>query len=544
MPKVIVNGTEVSVPDGTTILRAAEEAGHPIPYFCYHPALSIPANCRMCLCEIEGARKLEPSCYTKVRDGMVVHTESEKVLTARKAVLEFILVNHPIDCPICDQAGECWLQDHYLAHNAEESRVTTEKVSKVKVYPIGPEVMFDGERCILCTRCVRFCDEITGTSELTKVERGDLNEIRTFPGKKLDNAYSMNTADLCPVGALTTRHFRFKRRVWLLKSTPSICTGCARNCSVHLDHHRERIERYLPRFNPAVNDYWMCDRGRYTGLELREDRSLDIVVGGVTIDHWPEGIRAIIDRLRTNGADGEPRRWAMVLSPQATTESLLAAVHFAEHCLAAPLFRGGRPDGNDQDDLLIRNDRNPNNAGLDLVTKGKAVGTVEDLAHALEDGTLNAVYLMGSHVPLDEAGEERFVNALSRADLVVHQGIWRRHYAERAHLVLPATSHAEQDGTFINFEGVVQTVQQAYAPHGNSLPDWQIFGRLARHYRKPLPFSTQPEAFALLGVTALEPPEDVPAADFHRAPHGPERAIPGREVTPSALFSRYQRKVG
>ena len=268
MPTATINGKEVTVPRGTAIIRAAATLGINIPHFCYHPALSAPANCRMCLVEVEKARKLEPACYIKVNDGMVVYTESEKVVAARQAVLEFILINHPVDCPICDQAGECKLQDYYMAYDAKPSRLNTGKVGKQKVYPIGPEVVYDGERCILCTRCVRFCDQITGTSELTVVERGDRTEIRTFPGRELDNPYSMNVTDICPVGALTTRDFRFKCRVWLMSSSDSICTGCARGCSVHLDHHLGETQRYRPRFNPEVNEYWMCDEGRLSYKEL------------------------------------------------------------------------------------------------------------------------------------------------------------------------------------------------------------------------------------------------------------------------------------
>ena len=543
MPTVTINGTEITVPEGTSVLRAAEAAGHPVPYFCYHPALSVPANCRMCLVEIGGAPKLEPSCYAKVREGMEVFTESDRVLTARRAVLEFILVNHPVDCPICDQAGECWLQDHYLKHDAAASRVTTAKVSKAKVYPIGPEVVLDGERCILCTRCIRFCDEIAQTSELTTVERGDTSEIRTFPGKKLNNPYSMCTADLCPVGALTTRYFRFQRRVWLLQSTPSICTGCARNCSVHLDHFQESIERYLPRFNPEVNDYWMCDAGRLGAADLKSDRSVAIRLDDREFKHWPEATRPIVDRIDEPGPDSTARQWAMVLSPQATAEGLLAAVHFAATALGdAALFVGGKPSGTDEDALLIRNDKNPNRAGLDLVTRGRQTGDIEQLITSIEGGAVNAVWVMGSHVPTSPEAEQRFLDTLLRADLVVHQGIWKRNYSARAHVVLPACSHAEQTGTFINCDGIVQTVERAYPPAGGSRPDWMIFQRLARVMRAPLPFSTLKEATAMLGVEAYTPPEDIPQADFRRAPHGPGRPIPGREVTPSAVLTRYQDK--
>ncbi len=296
MPTLTINGEEVTVEEGTTILQAAAQLGYDIPHFCYHPALSIPANCRMCLVEVEGQGELQPSCYSPVADDMVVHTENDRVVKARKAILEFILVNHPVDCPVCDQAGECKLQDYYMAYDAQESRLRTEKQQKVKAYPIGPEVVYDGERCILCTRCVRFCEEITETNELTTVDRGDATEIRTFPGKELDNNYSMCTVDICPVGALTARDFRFKCRVWLMNSTDSICTGCSRGCNIHLDHFQNEIQRYRPRYNPDVNDYWMCDQGRYTYKEVHNDRLVDAYVDDEAVN-WHRASEAIADRL-------------------------------------------------------------------------------------------------------------------------------------------------------------------------------------------------------------------------------------------------------
>ena len=225
MPSLKINGKKVKVEQGTTVIQAAESLGIEIPHFCYHPGLSRPASCRMCLVEIEKAPKLQPACYTQCGEGMVIKTESDEVKRARKAVLEFILLSHPIDCPICDQAGECKLQDHYFRYSAQNSRVQTNKVNKAKAFPVGPEVVLDAERCVLCTRCVRFCGEVTKTHELTTVERSDMTEIRTFPGRELDNDYSLCVVDLCPVGALTNRNFRFKARVWWMDTEASVCTG-------------------------------------------------------------------------------------------------------------------------------------------------------------------------------------------------------------------------------------------------------------------------------------------------------------------------------
>src|SRR5690554_5670038 len=355
MPKVTINGTEIEVEKGTTILRAAAQAGYEVPHFCYHPALSIPANCRMCLVEIEGAWKLAPSCYSQITDGMVVHTKSERVIKAQKAVLEFILINHLVDCPICDQAGECKLQDYYMAYDAQESRLRTEKTAKVKVFPIGPEVLYDGERCILCTRCVRFCEEITGTNELTIVQRGVAAEIRAFPGRSLDNPYSVCTADICPVGALTSRDFRFKCRVWLLSSTDSVCTGCSNGCNIHLEHFRNEVQRYRPRFNPEVNDYWMCDAGRLSYKAIHTDRLTSPMSNGAELNwHGVSGTAA--DKL--GRAIEDKGSIGFVVSPQASCEDLYLAKRFASEVLGAQrIYVGGNPDGF-EDDFLIKADKN------------------------------------------------------------------------------------------------------------------------------------------------------------------------------------------
>lgn len=527
MPKVTIDGNEIEVAAGTTILRAAELLDIKVPYFCYHPGLSVPANCRVCLIEIEGQWKLQPACYTTVSDGMVVNTHSEKVEKARRGILEFILVNHPVDCPICDQAGECWLQDHYLAYDFVASRQRTAKVAKTKVHPIGPKISFDGERCILCTRCIRFCRDISKTRELTRVERSDATEIRTFPGQKLDNPYSMCTVDLCPVGALTSREFRFKERAWNLKATKSVCTGCARTCSINIDHYREHPHRFVPRYNPAVNKWWMCDQGRLSCNQLLNDRLLEIQVDNKTYEYWPQALRQASARIQA--ASGEGKQWALVLSPKASTEALLAAVSFADAVLGeARLFRGGRPDGK-ADDLLICADKNPNNAGIDKVTEGRDVLPFSDLFEAIEGGQVTSLYLMNPDLPVDEEQSAQFLKLLEKLDLFVLHSTWQGDLAEKADIALPAASHAEQTGTFINCDGVVQVAEAAYPPVNNSKQDVDIFLLFAEILKAPLP--DQQPAFEALELVPYEPPEDTHPADFHRAPHGPDRMIPGREAT-------------
>lgn len=230
MPNINLDGKIIEFKPGQTIIEAARDHGIEIPHFCWHPELSVSGNCRICLVEVEKMPKLVIACSTLASEGMIVHTKNEKVIAAQNAVMEFLLINHPLDCPICDEAGECKLQDYAYKYSVGESRFVEEKVHKDKRVPLGPRVMFDGERCISCSRCIRFCDEIAKDPELTFTKRGDRVTIVTYPGEEMDNPYSMNTIDICPVGALTSRDFRFKARVWDMSSTNSICIGCSRGC--------------------------------------------------------------------------------------------------------------------------------------------------------------------------------------------------------------------------------------------------------------------------------------------------------------------------
>ncbi|NWF90892.1 MAG: (2Fe-2S)-binding protein, partial [Ignavibacteriaceae bacterium] len=262
MPKFILDGIEIKFTQGQTIIEAAKAHGIDIPHFCWHPSLSVSGNCRMCLVEVEKMPKLVIACSTLASEGMVVHSQSQKTIEARNAVMEFFLINHPLDCPICDEAGECKLQDYAYQHSKGESRFIDEKNHKDKRVPLGPFVMFDAERCISCSRCIRFCDEIAKDPELTFIKRGDRVTIVTYPGEELDNPYSLNTTDICPVGALTNRDFRFQARVWDMSATKSICFGCSRGCNSEIWVRNNEVLRITPRYNEEVNSYWMCDYGR------------------------------------------------------------------------------------------------------------------------------------------------------------------------------------------------------------------------------------------------------------------------------------------
>jgi len=267
MPTIRVDGVEYAVAGGRTILQALDDLGVlmngvDVPHYCWHPKLSIDGSCRLCQVEVEGIPKLQIACNTPVKDGMLISTSSERVKHAREGVMELLLLNHPLDCPICDQAGECKLQDYAFEYGVPHARTREARRPAKKRVDLGPTIVFDQERCILCRRCVRFCREIPKTGELGVFDRGDRSLLETFPGMPLDNPYSMNVADICPVGALTTKDFRFKIRVWFLEDVPGICTGCANGCNVHMGVANDKVYRYVPRRNDAVNDTWICDAGR------------------------------------------------------------------------------------------------------------------------------------------------------------------------------------------------------------------------------------------------------------------------------------------
>ena len=278
MPKLTIDGVELEVA-AARAPRAAKQPGR-VPHYCYHPGLSIAGQCRLCMVDVDKVPRPQISCNMTVADGMVVHTKTERVVETRRSVMEFHLINHPLDCPVCDQAGECWLQIYYMRHGLYDPRMADEKVHKPKAMPLGPHVILDAERCILCSRCVRFCDEVTGTGELGIFHRGDHSEIGLFPGTTLENKYASNVIDICPVGALTDRDFRFQVRVWYLDAAKSVCNGCARGCNVEIHtsrrrpHHNQgkRVARIKPRRMPG-QQWWICDGVATARLDRRESGS-------------------------------------------------------------------------------------------------------------------------------------------------------------------------------------------------------------------------------------------------------------------------------
>ncbi len=459
--KVSIDGRELEVEAGTTLLKAAQAVGIDIPTFCYHPGLSAPANCRMCLVNTNKAPKLLPACYSTVMDGMEIQTRDEKTLRTRKSTLEFILLHHPVDCPICDQAGECVLQDNYFAHSAQPSRTFSRKNHKPKATPIGPNVILDAERCIVCTRCVRFCDEITGTHELQVVNRGDRSFVTTFPGRELANDYATNTVDICPVGALTSRDFRFKKRVWFLKSANSVCSGCSKGCNIHVDHADGEVQRYRPRENQAVNGWWMCDPGRLSYKGLQAGRIHEASIGDKA-HPLREALAAAARTLHGWGGDV-----GVVPSLLMTTEDLVALAVLSQKAGWTTWYVGGRAPGK-EDALLQRADKNPNRAGFTAVAAAFGL-TVRPLGE-----------LLGSHKGLLWVGHEHAGADAYAARAKVALASNRAAVLDNASVTLPMRTFEEVDGSWTNSDGLVQALSQGPAPTSGVLPAWEVLFKLVR----------------------------------------------------------------
>jgi NADH-quinone oxidoreductase subunit G len=469
MPKLVIDGRELEAEQGASIIEVASANGIEIPHYCWHPYLSVAANCRMCLVEVEKAPKLLPACEVKVRDGMVVDTRSKLVLEARRSVMEFLLLNHPIDCPICDQAGECKLQDYYMQHDRTGTRFQEVKVPKKKTNVLGPTIVLDEERCINCTRCVRFMNEIAQSPQLGQFDRGDRAVIGVFPGTQLDHPYSANVADICPVGALTNRDFRFKTRSWFLTKTDSVCPGCARGCSTRIDHADNEIKRLKPRDNDFINKSWMCDDGRLTYKRVHHPEK-QITSPYVCVDGkleeigWAEARQQLAERLGFYVGDSDGGL-GLGLSAQITTEGAAAFVEPAEQLLQVDTYSIlGLADW-DSDDLLKVSDRNPNRAGLELVLEAYSIYDegAQALRTALEGERVKTLVLVGSEVP--EPNEDWIASLQKLEHLIVFTSSWDETSRE-ADLIIPVTSYAEQDGTFLNVDGRMQRLNRALKPIG------------------------------------------------------------------------------
>jgi NADH-quinone oxidoreductase subunit G len=492
--KLTIDEREITATKGKTVIQAAGETGIAIPHYCYHPKLSIAGNCRMCLVEIEKMPKLQIACNTPVNEGMVVKTQSPRVLEARKAVLEFLLINHPLDCPICDQAGECWLQDYYMQHNLQESRFLERKEHERKRDIFGSNVVFDGERCIKCTRCVRFLQEVTGTEELTVVNRGDDSTIALFPGKTLDNPLSANVNDICPVGALTDRDFRFKVRVWFLNTTSSICPGCSTGCNIKIESYQNRIARFKPRINEEVNGYWICDEGRYCFPALTEVERLSAPLirqeGGLVPTDWETALKAAHSGL------GGTKKLGGVISGRNTNEEAFLFAKLMKKLSSQALLEVFYQERelSETAKILMSPDRSPNFRGAREVGEA-ADGNIDAWARRLIQKEFQAVYIVGEDLVSSLADGEKIKSALQQLSFLVVQDTHLSETAKLAHVVLPATHFAEKEGTYTNRKGRVQKLEPALVLPAGVLHGWQIFSRLLALAGDAVPYRSPREIF-------------------------------------------------
>ncbi|MCS7029761.1 MAG: 2Fe-2S iron-sulfur cluster-binding protein [Bacteroidia bacterium] len=468
MPSVFIDNQEYTFEGKVKALQFMIDNGIEIPYFCYHPALSIPTNCRMCLVEM-GTPKINPqtkevekddkgnpiilwgpkpvtSCNLDLTPGMHIktHKTSQVIEKAQKGVLEFILINHPLDCPICDQAGECPLQINTYKYGPEGSRFELEKVHKPKRVKLGKNVMFDAERCINCTRCVRFTNEISGSEQLTVIQRGDHNYISTAPGQTFDDPYSMNTIDLCPVGALTSTDFRFKARVWEMNASPSICTGCAKGCNINVWLRNNQILRLTPRENLQVNQYWLCDEGRldYAKYDLNRVSGAYIQGNPTTFEQAYSHVQKLLQKGNV----------LFVGSPYASLESNFALKKLAQQYQVNSIFYVPKVQIGWGDHLLRKDDRTPNTNGVKLL--GFIETTVEKLKEFVQSGSYFTLYILE-----DDHTLQALVPYLNNIQVITHS-YWNSQNF-KPEVILPAATHLESHGTYINIDNLAQLTQPA-----------------------------------------------------------------------------------
>ena len=485
-----VDGEAVSCPPGIPLIEAIRMMERDVSAFCYHPGLKIVAVCRQCLVRIEGSPKLVPACQAVVKEGMVVHTLDEDSMDARRQMLEFTLVNHPIDCPICDKAGECTLQSLYFDNNNKPSRVDVPKVKKKKAVDLGPHIVLDQERCILCTRCIRVCDEVAEEHQLEMANRGDHEELDVAPGAKLDNPYSLNTVDVCPVGALTAKDFRFTLRAWELMTTPSVCQGCSTGCNIEVHHRDERSWRIVPRHNPSVNGHWMCDEGRFTYHGLREKRLAGPLVSSMP-SSWENATKKA-SQLLGGILNDSRQQLGVVLSTKHTNEDNYALAKLAKELWQLEnIYVSGTPSVPDRADGKLRMaDVNPNTKGVTEII-GNGGKDLSELSADLEQGKLRGLLILGHELPTTDGAAA----ALSNLEALIVVTDKEDGVAKQAQVTLPAAAWAEVDGTVTNHDGLVQRMYQAYQPMGQSIPAWEAVCRLALASDAALSFDDSKSVF-------------------------------------------------
>ncbi len=487
---ITIDGVQTKVPKGMRIIEAAETIGLGIAHYCYHPALSAPAMCRMCLVEVEGAPKLQPACVTQVTEGQIIHTESEKAREARQGTLEFYLINHPLDCPVCDKSGECKLQDYVHAEGRKHGR-TLEPKRVLGLHDFGGDVLYDGDRCIMCTRCVRFMREIAGTGGLGVVQRGHRSVIDTFFEDGLANdMWAGNIVDICPVGSLLSKDFLHKARVWDLDGAPSICPNCSQGCNIRIDTRDNLAQRLKPRVNSAVNSHWMCDygRSRYEWFNKKDRIEAPLVRDGNRhgASNWQQSIVALVARLQTLKGSGGV---TAVASPFHGNEDIAALSRLTKVLGGGELIFKAEQG---EEVVCPGFPRLARRADLAANVRGaQAFGFKRDTALNIRQS--NVLIVVGDEL------EDAPSSFGADADLFIYLGATLSPAARNAHFVLPITIFAEQEGTFTNYEGRVQRFWPALQPPPLARPAWQILSViLAGLDDAPAP-ATAADAFARIG---------------------------------------------
>jgi NADH-quinone oxidoreductase subunit G len=492
---VQIDGVWMQVPKGMRMIEACKLAQKDVPHYCYHPKLSAPGNCRMCLVQMGMAPRPAPgqepvrdvdgyenigwmprpviACANTVAENMGIRTGGELVEKCREGVMEFLLINHPLDCPICDQAGECRLQEFSVEHGKGESRFVDAKVKKPKNVDIGPRVRLDDERCIMCSRCIRFMDEVAGDPVLGFTQRGTHTTLTVHPGKRLDSNYSLNTVDICPVGALTSNDFRFQMRVWFLKETKSIDVNCGTGANITIWARGNKIHRITPRQNDEVNSTWMPDSHRlnfhYIDGEARLTEPMVKVSGNPSARHTPASWSAAIAATAAELGKFQPSEIAIVASARMTNEEL-----FLVRALASELGTGlfsTVPRLGESDGLLISADRNPNSTGAKLVWQSpEPAAPLFAIREGVRSGSIRALLVLGED--LADAGftDEDIAKPAFIASIQLLAGPT----AEASHVILPGAAFAEKRGSMVNVAGRLQRLNRAVEPLGAAKDDWEI----------------------------------------------------------------------
>ena len=472
MISLMIDGQTVSVPKGTNVIEAAKQIGIDIPHYCYHQNLSIAGNCRMCQVAIKGMPKLEIACNTVVRAGMEVSTgaTSQTVADAQAATLEFILVNHPLDCTVCDQAGHCKLQDYHFEYNARPSRFIEEKVHKVKAEPLGPTVMLDGERCIMCTRCIRFCDEVTKTSELGMLNRGDRSVIAINPQRPLDNALSGTVVDLCPVGALTHAKWRFNTRIWFTKQTDSICPGCSTGCNVKVAERDGEIVQVKARYNSDVNKEWLCDEGRY-GFDrfLPKSRITQPMISSNAVP--------LADAIKAAAGSGAG---VIFVAPDLLLEEYVLIKKFAEKNSLRVVMAYQERRLNEVEAILVSPDYAPNFVGAVFsgVVSGDLNGAYKQAIESLKAGAFSRAIVVGDRAIL-ASDQSAAAAALERIHSVFVGCDATLPLAGAAKVVLPARSILEESGLLINRKNRLQYSERVVDFVDGTVACWRLINAMA-----------------------------------------------------------------